>query len=147
MAIKAHKTGPGSLKFGDTGSEVEFSIGVTNIEVTPELDKGDELVVLSGDRDKDQTESYTIKGKLLQSYEKNSLHVWAHINAGAEVPFTFQPRNDMDLAIAGSVIVSKIGFGGDVDKKNESDFEFAGATDTYDLIDAEAGTPITSYTP
>ena len=146
MAVKSHKLGPGSLKFGATGSEVEFAVSLRSVAVEPETDEGDSLPVLSGDEiDEGDEETYNLTGSLLESYDIDSLQVWAHVNAGLVVPFTFRPDNDKAVGIKGEVKVRRIGWGGDVKVRNEVDFEFPGRNGIYTLIDS-AGATITTYT-
>lgn len=145
MAVKAHKLGPGSLKFGETGTEVEFAVSLRSCTVEPETDEGDRVPVLSGDEYSDGDEdSYTLSGAVVENYDLDSVQVWAHINRNTEVPFLFRPDNDKALGVKGTVTVRRIGFGGDVKERNEVDFEFPGVGD-YDLVD-DLGAPITAYT-
>jgi hypothetical protein len=46
-------------------------------------------------------------------------YTWA--NAGAEVPFTFEPATTAGRAISGTLIVDPLDVGGDVSKKNTTD--------------------------
>lgn len=145
MTIRTHKLGPGSLKFGETGSEVEFAVGLRSCAVEPEVDQGDSLSVLSGDElVADDEESYNLTGSLLQTYDKDSLIVWAHVTAGQVVPFTFRPDNDKGLAVTGSVKVRRLRIGGDVKERNTSDFEFPGEG-MYSLVDADTQTAIDAW--
>ena len=147
MAVKAHKLGPGSLKLGATGSEIEFAIALRSCEVEPDVDEGELVPVLSGDEiDEGDEETYNLTGSLVESYDLDSLQVWAHVNAGTVVPFLFRPDNDKAVGIKGEVKVRRIGWGGDVKERNEKDFEFPGRNGMYQLVD-ELGSIITSYTP
>ncbi len=146
MAVKSHKLGPGSLKLGATGSEIEFAVSLRSVAVEPETDEGDSLPVLSGDEiDEGDEETYNLTGSLLESYDIDSLQVWAHVNAGSVVPFTFRPDNDKAVGIKGQVKIRRIGWGGDVKERNEVDFEFPGRNGIYTLIDS-TGATITTYT-
>lgn len=141
---KAHKLGPGSLKFGETGSEVEFAVALRSCTVEPETDDGDPIPVLSGDEfTDDEGDSFTLSGSLLENYDEDSVQIWAHLNAGTTVPFLFRPDNDKALGVKGEVKVRRIGIGGEVKERNEVDFEFPGVG-SYDLVD-EAGAVITTY--
>src|SRR5699024_2746879 len=145
MAVKAHKLGPGSLTLGETGTAVEFAVSLRSCAVEPETDEGDMVPVLSGEEYSEGDEdSYTLTGTVVESYDLDSVQVWAHINRNTQVPFLFRPDNDKTLGIQGEVMVRRIGFGGDVKERNELDFEFAGVGD-YDLVD-ELGEPITTWT-
>lgn len=142
MAVKAHKLGPGSLKFGETGTEVEFAVSLRSCTVEPETDEGDMVPVLSGEEYSEGDEdSYVLSGSVVDNYDADSLQVWAHVNRGQTVPFTFRPDNDKVLGVKGEVKVRRIAIGGDVKEVNENDFEFPGVGD-YDLVD-DLGEPLT----
>lgn len=145
MAIKAQQLGPGSLKFGETGSEIEFAVMCKSVTVEPDYDEGDTITVLSGDTDTEgDTESYTLSGELYQEYSAMSLLVWCRVNAGAVVPFKFKPDNDSEFEVRGEVRVRALTIGGDVKEKNTSDFEFPSAGDgIYKLFSGEQ--QLTSY--
>lgn len=145
MAVKAHKLGPGSLKFGETGSEVEFAVALRSCTVEPETDEGDMVPVLSGDEYSEGDEdSYVLSGAIVENYDEDSLQIWAHVNRNTEVPFLFRPDNDKALGVKGTCKVRRIAIGGDVKERNEKDFEFPGVGD-YDLVD-DLGAPIVAYT-
>lgn len=148
MSVKSNRLGPGSLKFGATGDEVEFAVGVRECTVEPETEEGDEMYVLSGDSISEGDEdSYVLTGSILQSYDVDSFILWAHTNHGTDVPFKFTPDNDKDFSVTGTVRVRRVAIGGEVKERNTSDFEFKGIGD-YDLVGATgtelvfaAGTP------
>lgn len=142
MPVKSHKTGPGTLKFGDTGTSVEWGTQVRECVVTPSVDKDDPIGVLSGDKiGGARTETYTLSGSILQSYDLESLLLWAHVNAGTDIPFEFRPNSAQELGVKGIVTVERIPIGGEVDEQHpESDFEFdgvPGVSTPYDLVDSE----------
>lgn len=148
MAVKAHKLGPGHLTFGDVGSLVEFGVALRECTVEPSVDEGNTVKVLSGDEIEDgETESYSLKGKVYQSYDRDSLLIWAHVHAGELVPFTFEPSDDAALGVKGTIKVRRINIGGKVDERNETDFEFPGRNGMYDLYDLDdaAKAPVTAY--
>ena len=147
MAAKSHKLGPGSLKFGSTGSEVEFATRCRSAAVEPEVEDADPLPVLSGDEtDELDSESYTLTGSIFQDYDLDSLLVWSHVNHGSIVPFTFRPDNDKALVVKGQVRVRRLKIGGDVKERNESDFEFRGVNGMYTLHDGDSVEPMTEVT-
>lgn len=143
MAVKSHRLGPGSLTFGETGTQVEFNTRTRTVAVEPEVDEGDAIPVLSGDElHEDETESYNLTGTILQDYDADSLLVWCHVHAGQTVPFTFTPDNDKALSVTGEVRVRRTSIGGEAKERAESDFEFPGVG-MYDLVDATSGEPLT----
>lgn len=125
MAVESHTLGPGQLTLGEVASEREFGTAIRNARVVPSATEGDTLVVLSGDETSDEgTETWTLEGTVLQSYDAQSLIKWCADNSGTDVPFTYVARNDEDLSVTGTVKVRAIAYGGDVKTRNTSDFNF-----------------------
>ena len=124
--ITAHKLGPGTLKFGDTGSEQEFASHVTTCEITPSFNEEDPIPTLSGDQyvDGDATFEGTISGEFLQEYTVEGLVKWTWDNNGQTVPFTFTPRNDAELSWKGECVIRPVNVGGEVKTANTAEFEF-----------------------
>lgn len=127
--MPAEKLGPGQLTFGETASPSEWGAQVTVCAIEPETDEGDTLSFLDGSEESDETDSYNLTGTLAQSYDADSLLVWAKENAGKKMPFTFRPRDDRPLTVSGTVTIRALKIGGDVKTKNTSDFSFAGVGD------------------
>ena len=133
MPATSHKLGPGLLTFGEAGDAAEFGVNVTNVTLEPETDQEDDIVTLSWDTVAgDTTDSATIKGEMLQSFDKDSLLLWAHNHHLEVLPFVFKPVQTQALKATGNVQITRVGFGGDVKKRNTSDFEFKIIGD-YDL--------------
>ncbi|MDE9365477.1 hypothetical protein PZ938_07655 [Luteipulveratus sp. YIM 133132] len=142
MSVKSHRLGPGSLKFGETGSEVEFAMGCRKVTIEPDVEEGDSIPVLSGDEiSEGDEETWKLTGEILQSYDLNGFILWCHKNAGATVPFIFRPDNDKAFAVVGDVKVRRVSIGGDVKARNTSEFEFKGEGE-YDLVDPAQQTPL-----
>lgn len=121
----SHTLGPGTLTFGEHGSEQEFGGSVTTCTLTPEFDQGDNTPVLSGDTIAGElTETWTLGGEFLQSYDSESLLLWCKINSGKELPFVFKPRADQPLTASGIVTIRATPIGGDVKTRTTSGFEF-----------------------
>ncbi|MFB9775381.1 hypothetical protein [Brevibacterium otitidis] len=131
MAVKADQLGPGILKFGTTGSEGEFSSQVTKVELAPEFDQDDNIPVLSGEEVAgDSTESYTLTGEFLQDYSgMTSLLVWCKKHAGKQMKFEYVPSKSGGLKITGECVIRPVKIGGDVKKRNTTEFEFKGVGD------------------
>lgn len=118
--------GPGSLILGETATALDISCQVTAAKVTFDSDKEDDLptlcgTVISGEK------NYTAKLEVsaAQDLEANGLIDWTWKNAGAEVPCKFIPLTGEGAAeINGTVVVDPVEFGGDVKKRNISEFEF-----------------------
>jgi len=133
MPIKSDKLGPGTLTIGPTGTPQQFAAQCTAVAVEPSTDTSDPIATLSGDEiDGEDTDTAELTGTLLQSYDADSLLVWAHENRGLTHPFTFRPNNSTDLEVTGNVKIRRIKIGGDVKTRNTSDFTFPIVGD-YDL--------------
>lgn len=137
MAVKAHKLGPGSMKFGATGTSQEFAAQMTNGRISPSLEEEDNIDVLNGETlDGDDSITWVVAGTLLQSYDKAGLLHWAFENRLAKLPFDFVPNNDeSDYGWRGTCKIVPLEVGGDVKTRNTSDFEFKiiGEPTTYDI--------------
>jgi len=133
MPVKSDKLGPGTLSIGETGTEEQFAAQLTACSVDPSTDEEDAIPVLSGEEIAgDETDSAELTGTLLQSYDAQSLLLWAHTHKGEQLPFTFTPNNDGALQVSGTVKIRRIKIGGDVKTRNTSDFTFPIVGD-YDL--------------
>lgn len=126
MAVKAHRLGPGSLKFGETGTEQEFASALTNARLSPSLEEEDNIDVLSGEvLDGDDTLEYTLSGTLLQSYDQAGLVHWSYVNRLLVLDFEFIPNTaESDYGWRGQCKIVPLEVGGDVKTRNTSDFEF-----------------------
>lgn len=124
--ITAHKLGPGTLKFGDTGSEQEFASHVTTCTISPSFNEEDPIPTLSGDQfvDGDATFEGTISGEFLQEYTVEGLVKWTWDNNGQTVPFVFTPRTDAELSWKGQCVIRPVNVGGEVKVANTAEFEF-----------------------
>lgn len=126
MAIKKQKLGPGTLTVGETASGKEFGAGVTKCTIEPSYSDGEKVVVLSGDRDEtDGDFEGKLTGEFFQEYTTESLMAWTWKNDGKTLPFTFIPSKDSGLTVKGEVKVRPVNIGGDVDKENTAEFEWA----------------------
>lgn len=125
MPVKSDKLGPGTLSIGATGTEEQFAAQLTACSVEPSVDTEDDITVLSGDvLAGDETETAELTGTILQSYDLDSLLLWAQEKRGQTLPFTFIPNNDGALQVTGEVKIRRIRIGGDVKTRNTSDFTF-----------------------
>lgn len=137
MAPKAHRTGPGTLTFGETGTPTEFGAQCTNVRLSPSVNEEDTITVLSGEEIAgDDTIDWTVAGTLLQSFDKAGLIHWCYENRLTTVPFKFIPNNEeSEYGWQGSAKIVPLEVGGDVKTRNTSDFEFKciGEPTPYDL--------------
>lgn len=118
------KLGPGLLTFGAVGAATEFGQSVSECSVEPEFDADDDINVLSGDvYAGDTTEKWTLKFTRYQDYSSGSLDVWLYENSGKEMPFTFVPDKEGAVQVKGNVTIRAGKIGGEVKKRNTSEFE------------------------
>jgi hypothetical protein len=126
MTIKSYTLGPGALTIGaDTGLTV-FSSQVTSCKLTPKVDVGDPINVLSGEQvPGDRDESFTLDGTLLQDFGVTaSTTEWLFEHRGELQDFVFTPNTANGREVTGQLTVEAIDVGGDVKTKPTSDFSF-----------------------
>lgn len=140
MAVSAHRLGPGTLTFGETGTEQQFASQLTNGRIEPSLNEEDPVNVLSGEElAGDDTVSWIIAGTLLQGYTKTDLIHWAFTNRLKLLSFKFVPSTEhSDYGWQGIAKIVPLTAGGDVKTRNTSDFEFkiVGEPEPYDITEA-----------
>lgn len=125
MPIKSKQLGPGSLKFGETASEREWAAQLRKAELTPSVEDGETLPVLSGDElTEDDEITWEIGGTILQDYDADSLEEWSFEHMGEWMPFTFVPNNEATASWSGEAKIRPVKIGGDVKTRNTSDFTF-----------------------
>lgn len=117
--------GPGSLKIGETGSEKEFATDLSKTALTPSTDSEDDVPMLDGSNmSGEDTTTWALSGTMYQNYDFDSLEKWCFDHRGEELPFVFVPNNAGGIDWSGVIKIRPITVGGDVKKKNTSDFEF-----------------------
>lgn len=117
--------GPGSLKIGLVASPREFATDLTKTELTPDTSSDDDVDLLDGSIESgEDTTKWALSGTLLQDYELDSLELYCFDHQGEEMPFVFTPNNEGAVSWSGMVKIRPVKVGGDVKKKNSSDFEF-----------------------
>ena len=125
MPVKSDKLGPGTLSIGATGTEEQFAAQLTACSVEPSTDTEDPIPTLSGEEvEGDDTDTAELTGTILQSYDAQSLLLWAQTHRGETLDFTFVPNNEGALQVTGQVKVRRLRIGGDVKTRNTSDFTF-----------------------
>lgn len=126
MPVTTLTMGPGVLTIGDVGTLKAFQSQVTNVRLTPSVDRGDPLNVLSGESvPGDRDESWTLAGTLVQDFG-DDVGVWQFCfdNRGDQLPFVFVPNNVDARQATGTLTVEAVELGGDAKAKPTSDFEF-----------------------
>lgn len=121
----AQSLGPGTLKFGAVGSEMEFSSRVLKVEYSPELKKDSPVEMLDGSvHQPEGTWEGKISGEFYQEYGSTSLVNWCLKHAGELMPFEFRPRNDSASVYKGKCTIAPVKVGGDPKKENITSFDF-----------------------
>jgi hypothetical protein len=125
MTIQYITVGPGLLTIGDATDLTDFSSQTTSVKLTPAVDNGDPINVLSGEQVAgDRTESFTLDGTFLQELGADSTTEWLYEHRGEQHSFVFTPSTTAGRSITGQLIVEAIDIGGDVKTKPTSDFSF-----------------------
>lgn len=118
--------GPGSLKIGETASAREFAANLTNCRITSDTSSEDPTAMLDGsEMDGEDTYTFALAGKIQQDYDFDSLELYCFTNRGELLPFVFTPANEGGTDWSGIVKIRPVSeVGGDVKKRNTTDFEF-----------------------
>lgn len=125
MAVESHALGPGQLSIGEVGSLRQFGAAIKSATLTPSVEEGETIYVLSGEETTDEgKETWVLEGNVLQAYDLDSLIVWCAENTGEQLPFSYRARSDKPLTATGTLVVRSIAYGGEVKKRNESSFSF-----------------------
>lgn len=127
MPYEVHKLGPGVLKVGAVGAEVDFSCQINHAIVEWDKDKDDDQKVLCGETVPGATTyTATLSGNLFTDIAADDGIVrfsWDH--RGESHPFTFTPNTAALTTVTGNVIVDPIAVGGDEMGANMAvDFEW-----------------------
>lgn len=126
MAVNTLTVGAGTLTIGAAADLTNFSSQVTSAKLVPSSETGDTIYVLSGESvSGDFTETYTLEGTFLQDFgTAGSKTEWLFNNAGETHVFEFTPNTVAGKKITGSLVVTSVEIGGDVNSKPTSDFTF-----------------------
>lgn len=124
--ITVTKLGPGTLKIGETGAELDLSCNVSEVEFATDKEQDDPVPVLCG-REVASPATYTatISGTaLLDLSDPESIFYYANEHKGESVPVTFVPNTEAGATISGVVTLDPLGISGDVTGNVESEFEW-----------------------
>ena len=125
MATKSQVLGPGSLKIGETATALEFAAQLTKCALEVSTDSEDDIPTLDGGTlAGEDTDKFSVTGTLLQDYELASLELYCFDNKGETLPFVFTPTNESGVQWSGNLKIRPVNVGGDVKKRNTSDFSF-----------------------
>lgn len=125
MTVEYITVGPGTLEIGATGTSLDFSSQCTSCKLTPSVDNGDPINVLSGEQVAgDRSESFTLDGTFLQDLGATGTTEWLFAHRGETMPFVYVPSTAAGRQIDGELVVEAVDIGGDVKTKPTSDFSF-----------------------
>lgn len=137
MTILSHKLGPGTLNLGSGPLDASGQVTALAIEPEESVTETDAIDVLSGEQ-LPAEEDASYKYKLTATFLQDTLAVgglidytWA--NAGATVPFEFVPNDTLTQKVTGNLRVVPLKIGGDVKKRNTSDWSVS-CIGTPDLV-------------
>jgi hypothetical protein len=131
--------GPGELKIGALGTEVDISCLVNNAVIAADKEQGDSTTKLCGTvRPGSVTYTYTLGGNMdTDIADEAGFFALSQTAAGTRLAYTFTPNSEAGTTAAGELIVDPLDFGGDTSGETmTSDFEFA-------LVEQ----PVYTYTP
>lgn len=128
MVAHISKFGPGTLKIGEVGTEVDVSCQIEYASVQWDKSKDDDVTVLCGDVVPGATtRTATLSGHIFQDTSQPTGIVqqsWGALK-GQTVPFVFIPNTVDDVQVKGDVTVEPITVGsGEAGANMASDFEW-----------------------
>ena len=116
LSSDVNKFGPGTLKIGATGSEIDASCMVNSLRVTATPDRGDSKTMLCGTVKAGSVRyDYEMTGNLDLDLEDgaDSLFALSQENPGSVQPFIFVPNTEGGTEAAGELILDPLDFGAD----------------------------------
>jgi len=127
MAVNAQSLGAGVLTIGASTDIIQLASQVTEVELAPEVDRGDPIRVLSGESvNGDRTENWALSVTFLTDLGETT-SVWEYLfeNRGTIQPFTFVPNSSKGKQINGSLNVEAASLGGEAGATSTSEVEFS----------------------
>lgn len=122
---RSQKLGPGELKIGETGTELDLSAQMTAVTITWENDEGEAVNVLSGESlPGDDNFSATLEGTVMQDFTTDGVIDWTWRNKGSVVPIKFLPSAN-GAEVSGQVKIAPVNLGGEVNTRNTSDMSWS----------------------
>lgn len=119
--------GPGELKIGTTGTEIDVSCLVNNGVISAEKTEGDSTTKLCGTvRPGAVTYDYTLSGNMdTDVAETSGFFALSQAEPGSQQSYTFTPSTEAGTSASGTLVIDPLDFGGDtVGETMTSDFEF-----------------------
>ena len=120
--------GPGVLKIGETGTEIDVSCLVNNAVIAAEKTQGDSVTKLCGDVMPGATSyEYTLSGNMdTDNVDPAGIFALSQAEPGSQQSYTFTPNTDGGTTATGVLVIDPLDFGGDTTGETmASDFEFA----------------------
>ena len=109
-----NRFGPGVLKIGDTGSEIDVSCLVNNLQITASPDRGDSKTMLCGTVKAGAVRyDYEMSGNLDLDLDDGatSLFALSQESPGSTQAFIFTPNTAGETTAAGELILDPLAFG------------------------------------
>lgn len=128
IATGAVKLGPGTLKIGAVGSEIDVSCLLNSCTLTPNKNQGDSVTKLCGTtRPGAITYDYSLSGNIdVDIATAGGLFQLCATAPGTQQSFEWTPNNAAGVEVAGILIIDPLAFGGDTYGADmASDFEFS----------------------
>lgn len=119
--------GPGTLKIGVTGTEIDVSCLVNNATLSADKTEGDSTTKLCGTvKAGSVTYNYHLAGNVDTDIADDAgLFALSHSAKGTEQHFIFTPSTDAGTSAAGTLVIDPLAFGGDeMGAPMVSDFDF-----------------------
>lgn len=127
MAGEGVPLGPGTLKIGATGTEIDVSCLVNNAVIAAEKEQGDSVTKLCGTVVPGATTySYVLSGNMdTDIAEATGFFALSVNNPGSQQGFEYVPNTEAGTTASGTLILDPLDFGGDETTQTmTSDFEF-----------------------
>lgn len=126
MPVKSYKMGPGTLRLGSVGAEVDYSAQVTACRLAWSVERGDSTPVLSGEELPGEIDwSATLSGTFLQDLDVDGIVDFTWSAKGTDVPFQFVPATAEGREVTGTITITPLDIGGDAKTRPTSDFEWS----------------------
>lgn len=120
--------GPGTLKIGATGTEIDVSCQINNAKVAASKNQDDDRTMLCGDvKPGKVTYTYALSGNMDTDVDNDAgIFALSQASPGSQQAFTFVPNTEVGTEAAGTLIIDPLDFGADESGAPlQSDFEFS----------------------
>jgi hypothetical protein len=125
--------GPGVLKIGETGTELDISCLVNNVSIIPDISEGDSKTMLCGTSKRAaDTITWALEGNVdVDAGLAAGFFAMTWQNIGSLVSFEFTPSEEVGTKVAGTLKLAPLELGAD----NYGDFlnsDFSFGLDNFD---------------